>query len=331
MHSDKLELQSRTVTWMRFYLSVMVVFTHIPHNTQMGLIFCDDFCRCARPVFFLVSGYYFFTHLQEWNTSLWHEKLKKRVHTILIPFLLWNLIALCQYVLRAMIMKEPFSFSQLYAERHIFIDYPLWFLRDIMVLSLLAPAIHFILKKCGIWFFVAMLIFPLMCCWGSRRILTYAGVIYFSLGAYLQINGKDILSTFRKLGWWPAIVYVAMILLARVIRPQSAVLLSLGRYMLILSGVITLLSLSGYLVEKGIVKVNNFLASSNFFIYTSHAIFLGTIAILVEKVIPGFSSILLVIRGVITWLGTVAFCCILFYFMSRYLPKTTAVLNGKRL
>lgn len=331
MTSGDLELQSRTVDWMRFILAVMVVFIHVQHNTRLGLIFCDDFCRLAVPAFFLISGYYFFTHFDGWNTSLWIDKLKKRVFTILIPFILWNVIALVQYILRAVIVKEPFSFAQLFAERGIIIDYPLWFLRDIMLMSLLAPLVYVIVRKLGIWFFVAMLAFPLIGIWTSRRILTYNAVVYFSLGAYLQIRGNDIVGSFRKIGWQSLCIYIAMVFTARVVCPSNPVLAGACRYLLVLSGVVILFCVSGLLVEKDVVRVNRFLSNSSFFIFASHALFLGSVAAIIGKILPDTSAAILMVRGVITWLGTVALCLIIYIVMSRYLPKTTALLNGKRV
>ena len=331
MNLNNIELQSRTVTWMRFILAVMVVFIHIPHHTQFGLILCDDFCRLSVPAFFLISGYYFFLHFETWNTTLWLDKLKKRVFTILIPFILWNIIAMAQYVLRALIVKEPFSFAQMYAERGIFIDYPLWFLRDIVLMSLLAPLVYFIVKKFGIWFFVAMMAFPLIGIWTSREILTYNAVLFFILGAYLQINELDIISSFRKLGWQSLCIYIAMVFIARVVCPLNPVLTGAYRYLLVLSGVVTLFWVSGCLVETGTVKVNNHLSNSSFFIFASHAIVLGSVAAAVGKFLPGTSSGFLVARGAIIWFGTVALCLAVYELMNRLLPKVTTVLNGKRV
>lgn len=330
MTGEKQKLQSRTVAWMRFILAVMVVFIHVPHNTLFGLIFCDDFCRLAVPAFFLISGYYFFTNFDGWNTTLWIDKLKTRIFKILIPFILWNIIALAQYALRALIVKEPFSFAQLFAERGIFIDYPLWYLRDIMLMSLLAPLVYVIVKKIGIWFFLAMLVFPLIGIWTSRRILTYDAVIYFSLGACLCINGCDIVSSFRRSGWQAALIYIAMIFVVRGVSPSSHVLTGICRYLLLLSGVVTLFYIAGLLVERNLVKVNDGLSRTSFFIYASHAICLGSVALVVEKIFPGSSSMILVAQGAATWLLTVTLCLLAYKLMARVLPKTTAVLNGRR-
>lgn len=47
--------------------------------------------HCAVPIFFLISGYLFFQGLHEWDTKTWKRKIRSRVKTLLIPYILWIL------------------------------------------------------------------------------------------------------------------------------------------------------------------------------------------------------------------------------------------------
>ena len=102
-------ITSKTIEWLRFFCIVVVVLLHAVGSPMDGrevisyhngvydtirILFSEGFCRIAVPTFFLISGYLFFFKLEEWSTDIWFNKLKKRVRTLLIPYLLWNLIAI---------------------------------------------------------------------------------------------------------------------------------------------------------------------------------------------------------------------------------------------
>ena len=78
--SDKLTLpQWGAPHWLYIYISEFL--TH-------------SLPRIAVPMFFFISGYYAF-YKKDWSQrSIWTVELKKRVKTLLIPYLLWNSIYL---------------------------------------------------------------------------------------------------------------------------------------------------------------------------------------------------------------------------------------------
>ena len=112
---DSQKLLSKTIDWLRFPLIVMVVFIHnpgigdIPKSisliTDEGLS-TSDFLNLTRmaftkviptiavPSFFLISGYLFFKQKEILNMHAYKEKITKRFHTLLIPYILWNIIYL---------------------------------------------------------------------------------------------------------------------------------------------------------------------------------------------------------------------------------------------
>ena len=103
-------MKSKTIEWLRFFCIGLIVLLHAVGMPLEGkdaisyqngafdtirILFSEGICRVAVPIFFLVSGYLFFVKLEEWNTNIWIDKLKKRVKTLLIPYVLWNLITIC--------------------------------------------------------------------------------------------------------------------------------------------------------------------------------------------------------------------------------------------
>ena len=111
---------SLRIELLRFPLIVGVVFIHsygrvlafdpaaiAARHSSAGVEFTRFFisygiAQTAVPLFFLISGYLFFAG--EWSWKRYTEKLKRRVHTLLVPFLFWNLAA---FAFMAIIQSIP--------------------------------------------------------------------------------------------------------------------------------------------------------------------------------------------------------------------------------
>lgn len=105
-----LDLQFRVFDWLRFPLIVGVVFIHcfgepfdyesINFSHLTGIDYYNLFrvsishvlTHVCVPTFYLISGYLFFIGLEKWNWNNYLNKLRKRVRSLLVPFLIWNTI-----------------------------------------------------------------------------------------------------------------------------------------------------------------------------------------------------------------------------------------------
>ncbi len=83
------ESQSYFIAWTRFILSILVVFIHMPHPTEIGLDFSlyafvsQGVARVAVPAFFVISGYLFSIGLEDdWSWPRWGEGEKTLVNGI---------------------------------------------------------------------------------------------------------------------------------------------------------------------------------------------------------------------------------------------------------
>ena len=148
---------------LRFPLICMVVLIHILQWDKKADImqswysnvlyfFQEAICRSAVPVFFIISGYLFFQNITEFKKDIYSSKVKSRIRTLLIPYLLWNLIALIENLTRHLPMLSsvfPNSHKQI-IDVYYFIGafwaidggcpilYPFWYIRDLMVLILIS-------------------------------------------------------------------------------------------------------------------------------------------------------------------------------------------------
>lgn len=335
-------VHSRAITWLRFVLAAMIVYVHVPILSKTGNpltfssgvfygikgIISDCICRLAVPCFFVISGYFFFTKLSKWDTAIWLQKLKKRVWTLLIPFILWNLIALVQYWLRSRIVGEAFSFSTLYAERGIYINFPLWFMRDLMIMVVAAPAIFFLIKKLNYWYLILIAIATYFPEWPFP--IAASSVLYFSLGSYMMIYGKDFITEFWRIRWPVWIAYVTVIAILFAV-PLSSSWRHALLYIMTFTGVVSIFNAAYALMKSGLVKTHPVLSDSSFFIYAIHSLLLGSVAIVMNKVLPFAGDFWLFFKDLITAIITVVLIVLFYMVSSRILPKTTALLNGGRV
>lgn len=174
------------------------------------------------PAFFFISGYLFFYGTQFTKQS-WLEKLKRRVRSLLVPYLFWLTLWLVAYYLfyhtslagvLHLHTEETVHYTPQYIlasywcahGHHAYETFPLvgqfWFIRDLMVIVLLSPLVWFLLKKVSLpflflagsfWLFDGH--FPILGLdWNIPLVgplgLSHSVVFFFSLGAWFAVNGK---------------------------------------------------------------------------------------------------------------------------------------------
>ena len=206
---------------MAIVCAVLVVVMHVVPRPSEGFGWYllqgghGFLCRIAVPYFFLAAGYFLAGHFND--EHWWGKELKKRVHSLLIPFFVFNVLFLIQDVLiwLVAVVVRGGSFADfsllniniilrclgLNLWRTPYLG-PLWFVRNLFILVLLAPALKFILDgrlKGFVALFLMFLVygafrpftgeFPFHC---TNTILCYGfsleGLFYFALGLFLRMN-----------------------------------------------------------------------------------------------------------------------------------------------
>lgn len=310
--------------WLRFPMALCVIFIHsygarvanCAHVVADPLswesfydivrIFCSRvFPGFAVPTFFLISGYLFFLNMRQWDWHCYGVKLRRRVSTLLIPYLGWNVFH-CLHLSWPTLMKifrGQADWSRLWSLWHRFGDFrmfwdghvnqpiydnilgipmpftapvlaPLWFLRDLMIVVLLAPLIYWLLRRCGKWLLALLSLCFLFNVWLPFHGTSATCTFWFSLGAYHSIQGLDLVASMRRrrtLAYPVALASMALLLCLRSSNPgPDSVGLRVLNSVYVLSSSVSAVSLAGAIRSKGWLRWPQWLVGSTFFIYVSH-------------------------------------------------------------
>ena len=244
---SEFELQSKTIDWLRFPLAILVIFIHMNPEVDIqnvnyshfdwyslynvfGILISKTVGGIAVPSFFMFSGYLFFNKLKDWNKTVYFTKLKTRLRTLVLPFILFNLGAIVLHILMK-ILKADGNFysylSELSANWYrIFWNYsswgegnsnmfgfalqpnfgpyvlPLWFLRDLIVMVFISPIVYYLIKYTKIWGLVVLFFFYYTKLWieipGYSARLFLMAFFFFSIGSFFSINKQNIVISLRK-------------------------------------------------------------------------------------------------------------------------------------
>lgn len=192
---------SQKIRILSFLSIILVLYIHssfhdYPHEIQ-GMVFnfkLQEFIsgkigRCAVPLFYAISGYLFFLGLEDGNGKvdygkLW-MKIKRRCRTLLVPYIIACLFpAMFYFIMEQIPFCSKFlnggdisdNFKKPLYELIVFLYFDsgsgtpfafhLWFLRDLIFIVILSPALLWICSLigkytvCGILFVMNFLTIP---------------------------------------------------------------------------------------------------------------------------------------------------------------------------
>ena len=320
---------SRTISFLRFPLIICVISIHTVFTLDKGFegyeyfkYMLGLFTSFAVPIFFIISSFLFFHGMQDFDISKWHDKLKSRVKTLVIPYLFWNFCYL-MFMLAVQLLIP----NMMGGGRKMIYDYSFWFIRNLIVLNLLAPIFYLFLKKQPILFFIIGLIvfifnpfhfIPTEMDWVKS-------VLFYGIGTFCAIHRFDF-TNIRKL-FYPLIIFVILSIL---ILPFMVGNVQLYWSQLLL--VIGSLSMPT-VVRKGIqyrnLRVNKVLVSSSFFVYAFHLFIIVPFNKLWPMILPVNSwtaSIMLIVIPVIVS----SICVCVYCVIKRYCSTLTELIVGGR-
>lgn len=357
-------LQSKVISFLRFPMIVAVVLIHTQIYSVNGIdgnmiatypfdgvypiyesvlyLFTKIFTRVAVPLFFMFSGFLFFYKVEEFSIATYFGKLRKRIHTLLIPYIFWNILFFIVNYLSHLLFPEIFKSSLEegsaiknclialwdYNKSGYPINFPFWFIRDLIVVIVFTPVIYWLTKKLKYLFSILLGILWLTGCWFDVTGLSLDAFLFFSLGAYFSISKYNFVIATKSYSVFLGVLYLVCVIIAFNTRAYDWNIYI--RRIDILLGIVFVLAISAKYIAKGKLHVNSFLSEGSFFIFAYHAIALPIVRRILTYIIPCTTDIRAVILYFLWALIIVLGGLLLYYLLRRYLPKTTAFITGGR-
>lgn len=350
------KLTSSAISAVRFPLIVAVVMLHTylidkPYAGKVWIasgdfptfdIFCHfvqyDLANVSVSLFFIMSGYLFF-QTRAFTFAAYKNKISRRFRSLFIPYFLWNTLYILYVALIGLVhpafLTDKISFTNMNIGQiaNAYWDLsqgliPLWFIRDLMIINLIAPVIYFFIKKFG-----PLLPIILLVLWVMQKYVWIPGIgmrcsAFYVLGAYAGMNSDKTERLLDRFGNMFIVISFLLFVVETVLWYNGISNVHYYQFCLAV-GAIGFFCFFRRGVSLGHIKVNKFLAEGSFFVFVFHMFVLKAPLLLCARFVPA-NTITGILALLIIPLLTSAICLLVYYAMHRTLPKVTKVLMGAR-
>lgn len=348
------------LTLIRSWLIILVVFIH-SYGTGTEVRFESGSMQLVIPAWlqlfkFTVSrviagsaipAYFFLSSFFLYRKSFsWQENMKKKARTIAVPYLIMNTFWIAVYFVCQHInaLKNFFANADKVIARWGAADwlfayigdpsrgypmlYPLWFLRDLLVLNLLAVFFLCFVRR---WKRISLTVFLLLWlfCPGTHLFfLSIQAVCFWGLGCwtarYLPVSRESRIPS-------PVLFcgYILLVLLSVLTRSYETVFHRIIFRLCSLTGMLFLYRFGTRPADHGQKKIQLLLSRYSFPIYLFHEMALTMLRKICFKIFPATPAFQLAeyvgIPAVI-----ITGCLVFSIILANYLPRLYALLTGGR-
>lgn len=367
------QILSDTISIIRFPMMMLVVLIHCnfsAENTGAPLppvadgflfLFAQTISRVAVPTFFFISGFLFFYN-KDISRKFYIGALRKRVTTLLVPYILWNGFALLFKWFKTLPIISgffprmepvdltlsgilnafgPFGLSSDVRPLGVYdpvgapADMPLWFIRDLIAIVIFAPLVYRLMRgNCGK--IVASLLIVLFLCgiWPERCFwFSLTGVTFFCLGSYFSINRKDLLNAVSFGGRSSMAFYSLSLLVVAAVSARLILRDSFWGYralaLYILCALPLFLLICQRLAQRGF-RVMPLLSSGTFFMFALHGIVNSIFIKAVLQLLRPATSAGFIAAYILIATFLIAFCYLTYWSLRKISPRFVSILSGNR-
>ncbi len=190
-----------------FIMTVLVIWIHAVNAELMALsaseagkvfgsacfyiqkILGSGLGQIAVPGFFSMSGYLFFRNAgKNEQISFFTAKWKKRIRSLIMPFLIWNFIYYLIYIIAGRaLLNASVAISSIILNQY---NPVFWYLRELIILTFLTPIIYLLTRKKNAGFimlsvcFAAAVFYDLI----PVHIINEDALFYYMTGAFLALH-----------------------------------------------------------------------------------------------------------------------------------------------
>ena len=352
MHHNIFEQRlSNAINWLRFPLIFFIILLHCYSVVKIEGASSNIFFRIVYlpalwlgetgvPGFFFISGILFYS-----SKKSYLQKLHSRIKTLLVPYLVWNTLFIVIYLLAYFIgypqdingknigAYNLSDYLRLFWDRGSFdngnftpILCPLWYIRNLLIMSILSPLFYYIVK-----FGREIFLFVVIGWW----LTTYDNafipqtILFFCLGAYFPLMGKNVLYCFNhhKIALIMLTIILAIADIVSHVFYPTPFNLQIHRFALLFN-IPTLFLLADYCSRRGLT--NSLLPKAAFIVFCTHY----PIVIVLRKTSIMFfyssSATVHVLLYITSILVTTILCLCIYKLLDNYFPKLKTILSGNR-
>lgn len=341
---------SRSIETLRFPLILFIICLHCYTSTSAGTRGHDIYFRLMYPfslwmgetgvpAFFFISGLLFF-----YSKKTYVQKMKSRFLTLLVPYLFFNVLILCGYLCLMYLGKTIIILDKNLAD-YTLIDYirafwdrgvwnhgnsspllcPLWYIRNLLLLTILSPVIYYIVKYTKLLFPV---FFGLLWINAHDSAYTVQSLTMFSIGAYFPICDKNPIEVFEK---YKVMFVSAFFFLAVMdflhLYVSIPLALPFHRLSLVANTFFSICFLGEFMYRHHIYS--SFLSKSAFFVFCIHYPFVTNLRPLFARLSLS-SDLILVMAYLSSVIGVTLLCVLGFGLFKRIAPGIMNVVTGNR-
>lgn len=380
---------SESINMLRFPLAILVVFVHsfgadidvselhasgltgLAVYDYIRLFFSVVIARSAVPIFFIISGYLLFLKVEEYNKTVYISKLRKRWHSLVIPYFSWIVLLILWTLMfkvgGILLHGKPWVGildyfqnngylhmlwdSSVWEERTTWLGIethnsgpallPFWYMRDLIIMVVISPAIYWFIKKIKFVFIILLLAiytFDIKCSLISGTLACAS--LFFSIGAYFALKKLDFTEALWK--WRHLICPIAILLMIYQTYSGSAMgntmSLMIHPWLVIIQSFAIIIVASVLCRYQKVYETNKKLARYSFFIYAFHPFILiyeikafKKIALLVDnQILISDTWYMMTLNYIAIPLICVGVCIGIYRFMLKFIPDVLEMIVGER-
>lgn len=340
-------------TIVSFLLSIFVVLIHtsalVQYQTNgtpfegtikfFNVFFRRSFTLIAVPLFFIISGATFF---RNYENKLYTKRLRSRIKTLVIPYMLWNIINMLFDIVTSytaisnfFIGREKFVLSVPNILLGIFFykcNGPFWFVFDLIVFVIISPLINLLISKkhLGLFVIVGLLILRIFNIKLPATIFFESeSIYYYILGSYIGKHYFNIFATKRNKrsqgisAIFFVVIIVLFVLLAYSVFRMNMALVAVAKML----GALSFWVVADCIIDK--VKQRSFMNDS-FVIFALHKNVISIFVKLFYLALPKH-PLMAIANYLVSPVLTVMLICFLCAFMKKFMSKIYIILTGARV
>lgn len=340
--------QLNALSAVKFPLILAVVCIHVQNSPIQGTFdwyfvkfWGEGIGRIGVPLFFFISGVMFFCNVEKgisigsFMKEVLLNKVKRRLRTLLIPYIIWNIVAYvfftikdCQQPTFYNLIQSMWNYRTL-GYWFFPADGVLWFVRDLFIVSVFAtPLLYIAYSQCAKKYLGGVIValalaYALLPPEYKGRSLSVAFLL-FSMGAGIGINRLvivDFISEYKK----SAILLYIILLSFFLFGQTSPALSNIIKYSGQLIGAFAFIPLAMHApMQIGKIK----LTSLSMFIFVTHGLVMRMSFLIMNRI--EFVSGTIWIEYILLFVITVALCTVCYIIAEKVCPRLLSLSIGGR-